>query len=121
MDLLFSIFPVIFTFMFVLILGVFLVTIFRGVKQWDSNNKSPRLTVEATVVAKRTDVRRHHHRNGPTTHSSTYYATFQVTSGDRMELMIPGNQIGYMVEGDKGMLTFQGTRFLSFERGAFSG
>ncbi len=116
MDFIFGIFPVIFAVMFVLVLGVFAFTFFRGIKQWDSNNKSPRLTVEATVVAKRTDVRRHHHESSATTHSSTYYATFQVASGDRMELCVPANQVGYIVEGDRGMLTFQGTRFLSFDR-----
>ena len=48
-------------------------------------------------------------------HSSTwYYATFQVESGDRMELSIPDRDYGYLVEGDRGSLAFQGTRFLSF-------
>ncbi len=117
MDYLFSFFSVIFTITFIVVLGVILVTLFRGIKQWDSNNKAPRLTVAATVVAKRTAVRRHHHQNSITTHTSSYYATFQVVSGDRMELMIPAGQIGYLVEGDQGMLSFQGTRFLGFERG----
>ena len=52
------------------------------------------------------------------TNSSTwYYATFQVESGDRMELTVSGSDYGYLVEGDHGKLTFQGTRFLGFERG----
>ena len=52
-----------------------------------------------------------------TSRSSTwYYATFQVESGDRMELGIPDRDYGYLVEGDRGSLTFQGTRFLSFNR-----
>ncbi len=116
MDFMFTVFPIFFIIMFVVVLGVILVTLFRGIKQWDSNNKSPRLTVEATVVAKRTDVRHHNHNNSASSYSSTYYATFQVASGDRMELCVSANQIGYIVEGDRGMLTFQGTRFLSFER-----
>jgi len=33
-----------------------------------------------------------------------------------MELEIPRDEFGYLVEGDKGKLTFQGTRFLDFER-----
>lgn len=44
------------------------------------------------------------------------YATFQVESGDRMELRLAGNEYGLLVEGDKGKLSFQGTRFLGFER-----
>lgn len=33
-----------------------------------------------------------------------------------MELWIGRQQFGYMVEGDIGNLTFQGTRFKEFER-----
>ena len=42
--------------------------------------------------------------------------TFQVDSGDRMELHTTGQEYGMLVEGDKGYLTFQGTRYLGFER-----
>ncbi|MBQ4627771.1 MAG: DUF2500 domain-containing protein, partial [Clostridia bacterium] len=48
--------------------------------------------------------------------STTYYATFQFESGDRLELAVPSSEYGMLVEGDKGKLSFQGTRFLSFER-----
>ena len=85
--------------------------LFKLISQWNKNNHSPHLTVSATVVAKRTHVR--HHDDGAVT---KYYATFQFESGDRLELAIPRNQIGYLVEGDRGQLSFQGTRFLGFER-----
>ena len=63
------------------------------------------------------EVTHHHDANMHTRHSSTwYYATFQVESGDRMELSIPDRDYGYLVEGDRGSLAFQGTRFLSFSR-----
>ncbi len=111
-----SVFPVIFTVMFVLILGVFIVTLVRGVGQWHKNNNSPRLTVPATIVSKRMEVSHHHNTDTHMTSSSTwYYATFQVESGDRMELTVSGSDYGYLVEGDHGKLTFQGTRFLGFE------
>ena len=42
--------------------------------------------------------------------------TFQVESGDRMEFHITGQDYGLLVEGDKGNLSFQGTRYLGFER-----
>lgn len=51
-----------------------------------------------------------------TTSNTFYYATFQVESGDRMELHVPRNEYGMLVEGDNGRLTFQGTRYLGFER-----
>lgn len=41
-----------------------------------------------------------------------YYATFQVESGDRMELSVSGTEYGLLAEGDMGKLTFQGTRYL---------
>lgn len=114
----FDIFPIIFSIMFLLIASVIEFTIIRGISQWNKNNHSPRLTVPATIVAKRYHTsHRHHGTEMHMHHSSTfYYATFQVESGDRMELQIPSTQFGYLVEGDTGKLTFQGTRFVSFER-----
>ncbi|MCI9457297.1 MAG: DUF2500 domain-containing protein, partial [Oscillospiraceae bacterium] len=40
----------------------------------------------------------------------------QVESGDRMEFQVQDTDYGLLVEGDRGKLTFQGTRFLGFER-----
>ena len=118
----FGLFEIIFTLMFLLTFGIILTVIIKGISQWNKNNHSPRLTVPATVVAKRTNVSHHHHNHGVdhvghhTSTSTSYYVTFQVESGDRMELHMAGNQYGLLVEGDRGRLTFQGTRFLSFER-----
>ena len=114
----FGMFEIIFFLMFFLILGVFLVMFIKGISQWNKNNHSPRLTVPVTVVSKRSDVS-HHHHGGEMHHTSTstsYYVTFQVESGDRMELPVGGSQFGLIVEGDRGLLTFQGTRFLDFQR-----
>ena len=114
----FDLFQIMFSLTFFVILGVFIAILVKGIGQWNKNNHSPRLTVPVTVVAKRTNVSHHHHA-GEHHHSSTstsYYVTFQVESGDRMELHVAGSQYGLMVEGDKGMLTFQGTRFLDFQR-----
>lgn len=110
-------FSVISTLMFVLIFGVFIVLLVRGIGQWHKNNKSPRLTVEARVVTKRTERTMHHDANTHTHHHSTwYYVTFEVESGDRMEFSVSGSEYGMLVEGDSGRLHFQGTRYLSFER-----
>ena len=100
---------------FLLFLVVFGLIIFRLISQWNRNNHSPRLTVPATVVTKRTG---HHHggANGHHHSSTSYYVTFQVESGDRMELHVEGTEYGLLVEGDHGRLTFQGTRYLGFER-----
>ena len=107
--------------MFVVVIGMFIATAVKGISQWNKNNHSPRLTVPVTVVAKRTNMSHHHHNHGGTgmhhtTHSTTYYVTFQVESGDRMELNVTSSEFGLLVEGDRGMLSFQGTRYLGFER-----
>ena len=116
----FGMFQIMFFIVFGLAISTVLISLVKGVREWNKNNHSPRLTVPATVVTKRTDVTRrrsggtngHHHY-----HTSTnYYVTFEVESGDRMELHLSGPEYGLLVEGDKGKLSFQGTRYLGFER-----
>lgn len=113
-------FEIAFFLVFFLVAGVIVFTIVQGLRQWNKNNHSPRLTVEAEVVTKRTEVTHHHNSSGNGmghSHSTTwYYATFQVESGDRMELAVGGGEYGMLAEGDRGKLTFQGTRYLGFER-----
>ena len=114
----FGMFEAMFGIVFVLVIGVFGVTIVRGIGQWNKNNNSPRITVPVTIVSKRTHVS-HHHSAGEHHHShasTSYYVTFEVKSGDRMELHVPGTEYGLLVEGDNGNLSFQGTRYLGFER-----
>ena len=116
----FGLFGVMFSLAWILFAVIFIVMLIRIIGQWNKNNHSPRLTVDATVVAKRADISRHHH-NGVNDHhhyhnSTDYYVTFQVESGDRMELHMAGHEYGLLIEGDKGKLTFQGTRFLNFQR-----
>ena len=118
-------FEIMFTLIFITVFGLIIFTIIRGIGEWNKNNQSPRLTVEASIVAKRTHVSRHTHHNAGDitgahgTHmpsSTSYYVTFQVESGDRMELSVKSSEYGMLAEGDSGRLTFQGTRFLGFER-----
>ena len=116
----FNAFGIMFTIVFVLVIGTFIVIAVKGIGQWNKNNHSPRLTVPATVVAKRTNVS-HHRHGGVNDHhhhhtSTSYYVTFQVESGDRMELHVAGTEYGLLIEGDRGNLTFQGTRYLGFDR-----
>ena len=120
----FSVMEILFPFFFFAVFGmvliVLVVTLVRGIGEWHKNNNSPRLTVPAKVVSKRTSVSHGHHHgaNGHmlTTSSTWYYVTFEVESGDRMEFGVSGSEYGMLAEGDSGKLTFQGTRYLSFER-----
>ncbi|MBN7772315.1 DUF2500 domain-containing protein [Clostridium aminobutyricum] len=118
-------FEVLFFMMFILVFGVIIVNIIKGIGQWNKNNQSPRLTVLSKVVSKRTAVSHEHHHNAGDitgahgsymTTSTTYYATFQVGSGDRLEFQINGSEYGRLAEGDNGRLSFQGTRYIGFER-----
>ena len=79
----------------------------------------------ADVVAKREKITHQQHAHAGdmggahsfhTTTNTTYYVTFQVESGDRMEFHVLGTEYGMPAEGDSGRLSFQGTRYLSFER-----
>lgn len=79
--------------MFFVILGVI---IFHSVK----NNKKPKLTVNATVVAKRKIGR------GRSVSDTHYFVTFQVDSGDRIEFLIPSFDYSEFKQDDYGKLTF---------------
>lgn len=115
----------IFYIMFAAVIGLFIFIAAKGIGEWNRNNHSPILTVDATVTSKRINVTHHQMANagditgahGYSDHMhTTYYATFQVESGDRMELAVSGTEYGMLAEGDHGKLTFQGSRYIGFER-----
>ena len=108
---------------FLVVIGIILTMAVKGIIIWNKNNHSPRLTVDAVIVSKREDVSGHSHNmvgnstgiHGYHTYTS-YYVTFQFDSGNRLEFSIEGTEYGMLAEGDRGKLTFQGTRYLGFER-----
>ncbi|MGN7478571.1 DUF2500 domain-containing protein [Solibacillus silvestris] len=108
-DMMFSIVPGFIGIIFIIIFGLIIYSVISSVKQGIKNNNSPLLTVPAEVVSKRIHVQGDHSR-------TTYYVTFEVQSGDRMELIVDGSEYGMLVERDLGLLSFQGTRYISFER-----
>lgn len=119
-NFMFDIFSIFFFITFAIVIGGFIFSIVRSARTWNRNNRQPRLTVEAKLVSKRTNVSSHMNAGGDNMshrHTSTsYYATFEVESGDRIEFRISGEDYGLLAEGDSGKLTFQGTRYLGFER-----
>jgi len=100
---------------FVLGLGSFVLRAVKGGMQWNKNNRSPVLTVEAKVVTKRMAVNNSDFE-GISSSCATYYVSFEVESGDRMEFRVPDREYGMLCEGDIGRVTFQGTRYKGFER-----
>lgn len=119
-NLLDFILPVFVIVIFTIVIGAFIFIIIAGVKQYLKNEASPILTVDAKIVTKRVDVRHSSSTNDnmhTTSSSSTsYYITFQVESNDRIEFSISSKEYGLLAENDIGKLTFQGTRFLGFQR-----
>ncbi|MGM9987393.1 MAG: DUF2500 domain-containing protein [Bacillaceae bacterium] len=116
-DFMFTGIPIFIGIVAIIVFGFIFFAIISGIKQWSHNNKQPILDVDAKVVAKRTEVSGGSHTGDHHSGSSTwYYVTFEVTSGDRMELSVSGKQYGLLAEGDKGILQFQGTRYLNFTR-----
>lgn len=118
-------FEMMFSVVFILVIGIFIYIVVKGIGQWNKNNQSPRMTVNAQVVTKRTNVSHHRHANAGdatgahgfhTTTSTHYYVTFQAENGDRIEFSVNRNEYGMLAEGDQGKLSFQGTRYLSFVR-----
>lgn len=102
--------------LFFLVAAIIVVQLVRSLIGWQRNNRSPILSVPARIVSKRTEVFHHHAQNGVGNSSTKYFATFEVESGDRMELSLSGQEYGMLAEGDLGKLKFQGTRYLDFER-----
>lgn len=92
-------------------------TVFKGIAQWSYNNAQPVLNSPAHVVTKRTRTSGGGGVNTPSSVSTYYYATFDMDGGQRQEFSVSGHEYGLLAEGDRGMLTFQGTRYKGFARG----
>ena len=116
----FGIIEVLFPIAFAAVAVFIIISLVRGVKEWSHNNQQPRIPVEAQAVTKRSSTTHHHHTDpngaGHTTHSTTYYITFEFASSDRQEFKVAGREYRMIAEGDRGTLTFQGTRFIGFDR-----
>jgi Protein of unknown function (DUF2500) len=48
--------------------------------------------------------------------ATSYYVTFELRGGERLEFQMLGAQYGQLAEGDRGRLTHQGTRYKGFDR-----
>jgi hypothetical protein len=111
-DFIFTAGPIFIGIIFVIVIGIFILTIIKGVSTWSSNNSQPRVNADAKVVTKRTSI----HGGGETHATNSYHVTFEFESGDRLELKVNGQEYGQLVEGDFGELQFQGTRYLGYTR-----
>jgi len=102
----------------IVMFGILAVSAGRGLLQWSRNNSSPMLTIPARIVSKRCEVKQQQaqEENGSSRTSTTYYLTYELENGNRLEFKVDGYDYGMSAEGDKGMLTYQGTRYYGFMR-----
>lgn len=116
-------FPLMFLVVFIFIISTIVGSLVSGAKRKHKNDQSPRVTADAKLfpngcrsartvrAAETNDMMRSY------TYSK-YFVTFEFESGDRLELPVDGSDYGLLVEGDTGKLSFQGTRYLGFQRGS---
>jgi hypothetical protein len=112
-DFMFELGPIFMGVIFFIVIGTFLFVIIKGIAQWNYNNSQPELTVSAEVKTKRTRVSG---GANDTSASTSYYVTFEIENGVRMEFWVKAQEYGQLAEGDQGTLSYQGTRFLGFQR-----
>lgn len=99
------------------VVGVLTFVFVQLLLNWNLNNGAPRLTVNAIVVSKREElIYQHHQEPHHMMHTMEHYVTFQVESGDRMELHVAEGDFHTLYESDYGKLTFQGKKYISFNR-----
>ena len=116
-------FPLMFLVVFIFIISTIVGSLVSGAKRKHKNDQSPRVTADAKVVSKRMQVGQNRQSSGDNDMMrsytySKYFVTFEFESGDRLELLVDGSDYGLLVEGDTGKLSFQGTRYLGFQRGS---
>lgn len=116
-------FPLMFLVVFIFIISTIVGSLVSGAKRKHKNDQSPRVTAGAKVVSKRMQVGQNRQSSGDNDMMrsytySKYFVTFEFESGDRLELLVDGSDYGLLVEGDTGKLSFQGTRYLGFQRGS---
>ncbi|OAS23874.1 DUF2500 domain-containing protein [Paenibacillus oryzisoli] len=104
---------ILFILILILAVGIFLSLIIKSLSVWTSNNNAPIQDRYCKVVSKRIQLSE---GSSNVNANTSYFVTFEFEDRSRIELWIGRQQFGYMIEGDRGNLTFQGTRFKEFDR-----
>lgn len=112
-DFLFSAVPFLVFVIFAIVIMIFITSLVKGAGQYFRNNSIPEEQIPARLVTKRLHTWGGH---GNMSAHTSYYATFETEKGERMEFPVGSQFSGMHVEGDTGILTHRGTRFIGFER-----
>ena len=111
--------------MLVLIIAIFTAIFFRCIFEWTINKCSAMESVDAFVVAKQQGMIQQQIPNaGDATggHGFTlqeqpwYKITFRMTDSTEKEFKVDNQSFRELKEGEKGILTYQGTRYLGFKK-----
>lgn len=95
---------------FAVIMGIVLWRLGTSLLEALRNNVAPQEWYTAELIGKRTHV-------GGSEHSYTnYYLAFELENGERKEFRVKSSAYALSAEGDKGELSFKGSRFLDFKR-----
>ena len=112
-------FDFIFNLIFIIIIVCFVTILGISIKkfiEYLSNNSKPKVSMKATVISKRTNVSYGYNEMNMSNRYTTYYIGFEFINGERDEFAVKGRIYNLLIEGDKGNLTTQGTRFIDFKR-----
>jgi hypothetical protein len=121
-NFMFTLVPILIGLGFIAALGAVVYNLVRYAR----NARSPKESVYALIVSKRTDVRQHSdshpgNDNGAMHHSSStrtyYYITLEFDNGERKEYLDVKSIYGLVAEGDKGYAQTQGEWIVAFIRG----
>lgn len=112
-DFMFTAMPIFVGFIFIIVIGIFIFTIGKGITEYASNKSKEVVTIPARVIGKRPHT---WGGTGNTSAHTSYYMAFELENGERLEVPVKSNFYGLHVEGDVGMLTHQGTQMIGFER-----
>ena len=96
--------------------AIVLIVVLRRKKEDAANNAAPVQNVQTRIISKRTETEGMAGMEYGGMLTTKHYVTFEAPDGSRLELPVQGDQFGILAEGDTGVLAFQGSRFLNFER-----
>jgi len=88
--------------------GIILFMAINSIVEFYKNEKQPMIKIDAVLVIKSTIK---HSRD-----FNSYQLTFETNSKERLVFNVNSGNFSIYAEGDKGTLTYQGSRFISFRR-----
>ena len=104
------------------VLAVVAVFAAAGYVRQRQNNKSPYQSADVKIV----DLREERQEYEPVAEAAVtrgglssvteYYVTFEKKNGEREEFHVSEQEYGFLHLGDSGKLTYQGTRYLGFDK-----